>query len=615
MSDKEDPKYTSEEDRNSQVRNIINQLNADKPSREKSREVVVRADGTKVVRVVKKRKIMMTRDEKYKRARKNFVYVLLGVLMVLGVLTGVVAYRFSQMSSQDYYDKLAVEIGRGLGAERIQLNGAELRGLVLNIANVVADFPEGSMVQRLEMSNINCELDSTSFFSGKLKSEEVKIERAKMVVPATVEKIAVPTWQGEDVWFVKRMFCKDFTCVYGSDESSPVSVLHSEAYLYYPTTSGKVRILSLKGGTFRMKAWRPLEILDAKVQVSSGLENIKMRMTADVSREKGKEPSSYVEISGHLQDGASLSSALYLESSGMDFADFTSGRFSRVLAARTAAVPGRKLNTETTVVLPFASENPIFNGSFLLNDIKIATLPALLGIMEHIEPTKREDYLPLKLDRGRLTLKRNGEDMQISFAEEDFNKIDLIRMSGDISVNASNEISGTITYGIPSLLTYVEYPDGNSDPIFRDDGSTAWVTTTLSGMANSPTDNIEELESLADVARRDRPQRTPFANIDVDSIAESVLGDTPSADNANDADNPVNMDSAQPQESKPANNSGNPFEKKSQNPFENPFEEKSNNPFSSGGSNFGSGDFLSEPSKSGDNLSMPVDNSIFSTGQ
>lgn len=615
MSDKEDPKYTSEDDRNSQVRNIINQLNADKPSREKSREVVVRPDGTKVVRVVKKRKVMMTRDEKYKRARKNFVFVLLGVFMLLGVLAGIIAYRFSQMSSQDFYDKLAVEISRGLGATHVQLNGAELRGLELSIANVVADFPEGNMVQRLEMSNISCELDSSSFFSGKLKSEELKIERAKLIVPTTADKIAIPFWKGDDVWAIKRMSCKDFTCVYGDQESSPVSVMHSEAYMYYPTTSGKVRILSLKGGTFRMKAWRPLEILDAKVQVSSGLENIKMRMTADTSREKGKEPSSYIEISGHLQDGASLSSAMYMESSNMDFADFTSGRFARILAARTDVIPGRKLNTETTIVLPFTSENPIFNGTFLLKDIKIATLPALLGIMEHIEPTKRESYLPLKLERGRLTLKRNGEDMQINFTEEDFNKIDLIRMSGDICINASNEVSGTLTYGIPSLLTYVEYPDGNSDPIFRDDGSTAWVTTTLSGMGNNPADNIEELERLADVARRDRPQRTPFANIDVNSIAERVLGDTPAADNAPDAGNSGDSTSTQHQEPKPINNSGNPFEKKSENPFGDPFEENSNDPFSSGGNNFGSGGFSSEPAQGGGNLSMPVDKSIFSTGK
>ena len=54
----EDDKYQDREEKNSQVRNIINQLNADKPAQEKSREVVTRADGSKVVRVTKRRKVL-----------------------------------------------------------------------------------------------------------------------------------------------------------------------------------------------------------------------------------------------------------------------------------------------------------------------------------------------------------------------------------------------------------------------------------------------------------------------------------------------------------------------------------------------------------------------------
>ena len=71
MRNTNEDKYTREGDDNSQVRNIINQLNNDKPSREKSREVVVRADGTKVIRVTKKRKVMVSNDEKHRRSRKT----------------------------------------------------------------------------------------------------------------------------------------------------------------------------------------------------------------------------------------------------------------------------------------------------------------------------------------------------------------------------------------------------------------------------------------------------------------------------------------------------------------------------------------------------------------
>ena len=83
MSKIEDDKYTREGD-DSQVRNIINQLNNDRPSKEKKREVVVRPDGTKVVRVTKKRKVMVTNEEKKVRARRQFLISLVALLLILG---------------------------------------------------------------------------------------------------------------------------------------------------------------------------------------------------------------------------------------------------------------------------------------------------------------------------------------------------------------------------------------------------------------------------------------------------------------------------------------------------------------------------------------------------
>ena len=76
MGKLENEKYTSDADRVSQVRNIINQLNSERPSREKSREVVVRADGTKCVRVVKKRRVVKSQEDQNKRARRSFVFAL-----------------------------------------------------------------------------------------------------------------------------------------------------------------------------------------------------------------------------------------------------------------------------------------------------------------------------------------------------------------------------------------------------------------------------------------------------------------------------------------------------------------------------------------------------------
>jgi hypothetical protein len=121
-------------------------------------------------------------------------------------------------------------------------------------------------------------------------------------------------------------------------------------------------------------------------------------------------------------------------------------------------------------------------------------MPALIAMLEHIEPVKRKAYRPLKIEQGRVNLEHKDGTMSLSFESDTFRQLDVVSLSGKISVSPENEISGTLDYGIPGMLTRVEYPDGQADPLFRDEGALAWVSTTLSGHSGGPTDNIEELE-------------------------------------------------------------------------------------------------------------------------
>ena len=156
------------------------------------------------------------------------------------------------------------------------------------------------------------------------------------------------------------------------------------------------------------------------------------------------------------------------------------------------------------------------------------------------------------------------------------------------------------------MLTRVEYPDGQADPLFRDEGALAWVATKLSGNSGNPTDNIEELERAADELRRDRPQRTPFDSIDVEAISEQLL-----KDKGNESDNDSQSQTEPTGDVTFDNlNRGNPYTdpfgsgSHSNDPFgsHDPFSRsnESNDPFSTG-------------NKGGEGLSVPADSSFFPT--
>lgn len=585
----ENEKYTSEEDRNSQVRSIINQLNADRPSSEKSREVVLRADGTKAVRVVKKRKVMVTNEDKARRARKKFVYSLLVILLFVGALAGCFAYRVASMSGEAYFKEAETRLTQAFGAESVRLVGCRLDGLRLHIDNIVAEFPESSMLQRAEMSDINCELLTSSFFTSVLSIDEVKVARTTLSVREGVTSLNIPIWQGEPIWSIRRMVCDDFSCYVGDPADGVLSLAHCSAYMYSPRGSEDARVLIFKGGTFRMRGWKGMNVLDGKMQVTPvALEGIRLQMTTEALPEKGKAPSSQMVISGNIGQGESLSSPLMMDADNMNFSDFTAGKFTHLLNAKTRLTAVGKGQPGIYITLPIEGEKPTFRGEFALKDVRLAAMPAMLEIVDHIEPVKRAPYMPPSISQGKVKLTHEEGSMKLAFGESDLSDSDHITLRGEVVVNAQNEMSGTIAYGIPAILTHVEYPDALADPIFTDDGVLAWVSTTLSGPANAPTDNIAELESRAEVQRRERPQRTPFDRIDVDALSDEMLG------TSHTSSEPAAPQSQEPAGDEPVQrNSGNPFElKHNSNPFE-----ISDNPF--------------DKSSGDDGLTMPVEKSIF----
>ena len=522
MSSKHDDRYSRGSEDDSQVRSIIRQLNEEKPSKEKSREVVVRPDGTKVIRVVKKRKVLMTNEEKNRRSRRSFMMGLLVVLVLLGAFGAFFAIRMSSMSGESYLNEKGQELQEAWGARSVRCFGANIDGMEMEIAGIVAEFPEGSMIERVELSKVKADLDTSSFFTGVLTGDSLSIARATVQLRSDVRKLEIPLQKGDDLWKFKRISCDDFRVSVGAagDAASPLSLQSTSAYIYHPSGNKAARVAILRGGMLRLRGWKAIEIREAKLQVTPvALEDIHLRGTTDSSRSKdGDEPQSEISISGTLAEGADLQGPFMMDSDNMNFSDFTAGRFVQFFTASTVAGSRGHNKPTAQVFLPFDRERPEFRGSFRLKDIRITSLPALLLLTEHIEPDKRRQYRPPYIYSGVAQIEPSDGGLSLKVSEGDMKERDLLSLRIDLTVNAANEISGSIDYGIPAILTHVEYPDGLADPIFKDDGENAWLSTKVSGMANHPTDDSADLDQRAEEERKSRPARTPFDQLNVDML-------------------------------------------------------------------------------------------------
>ena len=520
MVDKDDS-YNDEEENLTQVRGIIKQLNEDKPSQERRREVVVRADGSKVVRVTRKKRVMMTAADKGRRSRRCFFLFLVSLFLVAALAAGFLFYRMSSMSSSAYMASCQSSLQAAWGAASVQIEGAGVEGTTLRLNTVVAEFPESSMLERVELSGVEAELDILSFFDGVIKGESLSLERAVLVLRSGA-RMEMPVFQGRELWRFRRVDCKDFTAHFAGEEPGCVALRNTHAYMYYPDKARSSSIVMLEKGTLDIKGWKSVHIREGKAHVTnSGIDDFSFSGTTDDASTVVEQRRTSISFAGKIAQGAGFSGPYAVETDNMSLADFTGGRFEEFFTARTIAVTHGKLTGKATIELSGAS--PVFQGEFHLKDICLSSFPALMAVTEHIEPSKRRRYNPLSLHRGWVVLRQEADSLSIELPRGAMQERDLVELRGVVSLNSGNEMSGELSYGIPLPLARVEYPDGHPDPIFTQQGEWAVLNTKLRGHGNMPGDDMAEVEARAAVERRNRPERIPFNQLDVNKLTEQLL--------------------------------------------------------------------------------------------
>lgn len=522
MNSKDD-KYNDSEGEKTQVRSIINQLNEDRPSKEKSREVVVREDGTKVIRVTKKRRVAVSEQEKNRRSRRAMVMGIMVMFLAVLCLAAFFGFRMSVMSGEAYLQESVAALKEAWGAKDIRINGKGMDGGMFHLNSLVAEFPEGNLIQRVELSDIEAEVDSLSFFTKRLMADKMTVARAEIQLNKEAEKLDIQRFNGSALWSLRRVECADFSVRMGdAAEDAPLTILGAQAYLYHPRNDDDgTCVLSLESGTLQLGSWKTIYLKEAKLNISqTAIEEMKLLGSVNRPTESEETNRSSLTIFGHLKAGQALNSPLSFDSDNMQLADFTDGRFEYFFSARTQSVPLNK--ARATITLPKANAMPEFNGEFALRNISLSGLPAQTLITDHISPAKRRMYLPPRITRGFATLSHQADSVSLELPEGGAVERDLLIMKGKMTVNTANELSGNMSYALPTLLTRVEYPDGISDPIFRENGDQAWLNTELSGLANAPADNAGAVDRAAEDARSKRPARIPFAQIDLERMAKEA---------------------------------------------------------------------------------------------
>lgn len=522
---KYDEKYDAAgaESPSSHVRGIIQQLNDEKPSKEKSREVVIRPDGSKVVRVTKKRRVMVSEAEKRKAGRRSFMMILLGFFVLSFAAVGVLLFRMSQMSGEAYVQSRVDELKAAWGAASVELVGVGVEGTSFHLTGIVAEFPKDSVIQHVELSDISGDLDTSTFFTNVISSDKLSVKRAVVEINPELNTLQMPLFQGEELWKLRSIDCESIQVKMGDK----VALKDAHAYLYHPRSSDKsVCTLVLSGGTLAIRGMQQIRLRDSKLLLSPrGIEEFSVNGTTDRANQEAGKLSTSLSVTGRVAVGEPLAGPFEFDTDNMPLSAFTYGHLGDVLSGRTVLQSVGSEHSRARILLPLETDAPEYSGEFTLKEISLSGFPVQEEILRHMEDEKRSDFRPAIIHQGRVRLQASRKAVQVEFPEDWMEELDGMSLVGTLAVNDDNEISGTLNIGIPAILTHTEYIDGKPDPLFRENAGGAWVTVDLSGTVNVPGDNSAMLIAQTQEARQARPGRLNLDEVNFSKISKQINKD------------------------------------------------------------------------------------------
>ncbi len=491
----------------------------------------MRKDGSKAVRIVRKKRVLISEKEKKNHARRHF---LMGIFLTLICVASFLIYfvwNLYRLSSSQSYDELAEQLRETWGAQSVEFKGVTVTGFDIDIKEISIIFPQSgtSMIQSATLHKISSSLQQEGVFTGDYVFEEVKVGSINMTLREGVDQMKLNLQDINDLVNIRRIVSPDFNLqVLSSDPAKPnIAVSKSEIYLRYTNESNEDYSLSLDGGKVTIRGWKEFSLDNARLLITAdGIEELRaeLSMTEQYANTAGKQdltPTLY--LSGDISSGSSIYGPYAMDSKNMQLSDFTDARLISFLTAKTRAnrIDG---NNIMTAQLRFSPQGtlPSFRGEYLLQDIKWKAFPAQQTIMRHLPADRRAQYVQLAIAQAKLQLDSSPDRIRLQFSGSDMSENYSITLKGDIIVDDVQALSGSLDYGIPSALTRSEYPDGISDPIFKEIGELAWLSTTLSGTAFAPRDTSGAQDLAAAEARKSRPKPFSLDSIDFKKISNDL---------------------------------------------------------------------------------------------
>ncbi len=471
---------------------------------ERRRTVVTRADGTKVVRVEKRRR---TYDDSEQSEKKNalqnkkfLIGLCLVILLTIGGMVGGYMYRLTTFNTQDFVNHLKTELAESWGGQ-IELRDVALDGRSIKATRVNVTFPENSCLSFVSLEGVSGELSMSSIFMGKIKGESLNVSKAIVGLRPGYVKFEVPRTGKELPFSFKRYTSPRLEVGYAHDsvpfelnKSGGAFFTSAEAYvrLSKPGVSGEY-VFDLSEQKLKIKGWPLMAIDTGSIIVDSeGIKQLNLSGKLDQGRLTAQSGNSTpLAIKGVFRMGRSFDHQVWtLTGRNFDLTQLLGSTFSPMLKVQMGQAEVKdKLETNLTFALPVGENQvrPAFKGnSGTVTRAALLRLP-VYRFLTAITSRKAEmgvSYSTPVLSTGSFSMETNGLEGNAILKDINLTEQSFLTMNGSL-VAKEGKLTGNLKFTLPAYMLDMS----KQSPDVVQEGNDVIVNVRVGGSTVTPEDN------------------------------------------------------------------------------------------------------------------------------
>jgi hypothetical protein len=482
-------------------------------------ELVTRSDGTKAIKVRKRKRRTDQPKDKLNAHNQRIQLVQIAGFMIFMVALlfiggGLILYSNSSVFYDDFITKIESATGSKAKIQQFRMNP-----VTASAASLEMNWPKEHALERLEVNGLRAKIAPISFFGRFFQGQEAVADKGNLFLkaPQFQDSLSDHAASKELSKIKFGRYSVSGLNVFFSDQQPWSQMIENVEASYLPVKTSKGDEIRLNQGLLKMRGWPSLQLDRAYIQVRDHEFDIKsMRFEMPSKSNQKIHESGSINLSGIIRpSGENVTHQLSVGLDSFQISYLLGNGLGRFFQGKAVTNPDEASNS--LQFTPTSGQDALLrlNMSNALDSRIALSQFKFLGQLA-IALDDRWYEFPFFDDEVKLLMKRSGDMIQLE-------EIDLLQRTrmvvrGSLSVkDESGSISGTLKIGVPQIIITAS-KNRRLDALFGPvNEAYRWIQLEVGGTGVTPVDNFKELYEAVNLSSNPEVKTDSSAN-DVDSF-------------------------------------------------------------------------------------------------